>query len=461
MQLDVSPAAAKPSLETGPWYKGLNRYQWFVLVVAALGWLFDCLDQQLFILARIHAMKDLLPDATAEEVNRYKDYATSIFLIGWASGGLLLGVLGDRIGRARTMLIAILLYSLFTGLSSFSVGFYDFALYRFLTGLGVGGEFAVGVALVAEVMPDRARPYALGMLQALSAVGNISAALIGMALGALRHEGYLGNVWRPMFIIGAVPALLVFVIFRHLKEPERWQHASHTGAAARQLGSYRALFGNPLLRKHALLGLALAFAGVVGLWAIGFYTMDLVAFVLRPRFASEGISGQELEGSVTFWQGITSMMLNLGAFLGMYSFGIVTQRLGRKQTFALAFIAAGLSTAAVFAFLSELHQIFWLVPFMGFCLLSLFAGYAIYLPELFPTSLRSTGTSFCYNVGRFVAAVGPALLGLLTLAYKDPAEPMDLVKPLRYAGLTMCLVFVIGLASLPFLPETKGKPLPE
>jgi MFS family permease len=446
MQLDVPPAVVKPSVDNGPWYKGLTRYQVFVLVVAALGWLFDCLDQQLFILARQPAMNDLLPHADA----------TSIFLIGWASGGLLLGVLGDRIGRVRTMLIAILLYSLFTGLSSLSVSFYDFALFRFLTGIGVGGEFAVGVALVAEVMPDRARPYALSMLQAFSALGNISAALIGMGLGSLQTAGHLDNVWRPMFVIGAIPALLVFVIFRRLKEPERWQQASHAGAVTQQLGSYRALFGDRRLRKHALIGLALAFAGVVGLWAIGFYTMDLVGNILTRRFAAEGMAGQQLQGEVTWWKGITSVMLNLGAFAGMFGFGIITQRLGRKPTFALAFVAAGLSTAAVFTFLHEFHQIFWLVPIMGFCLLSLFAGYAIYLPELFPTTLRSTGTSFCYNVGRFVAAIGPALLDLLrNVVYKDTAEP------LRYAGLTMCLVFVIGLVALPFAPETRGKPLPE
>ena len=144
------------------WYHELNRYHWFVLIVAALGWLFDTMDQQLFNLARVPAMTELLAPAPGvapdpKDVGFYGGIATSIFLIGWATGGLVFGVLGDRIGRVKTMLWTILLYSLFTGLSAFSVGFWDFALYRFLTGLGVGGEFAVGVSLVAEVMPDRAR----------------------------------------------------------------------------------------------------------------------------------------------------------------------------------------------------------------------------------------------------------------------------------------------------------------
>src|SRR3954469_4671350 len=166
---------------SGPWWRELNRYHWFVLVVAALGWMFDCLDQQLFTMARGPAMKALLK--SGQNPDAYAGYATSIFLIGWASGGLLFGVLGDRIGRAKTMVMTILVYSACTGLSALSQTFWDFVFYRFITGFGVGGEFAVGVALIAEVMPSRARPYALSMLQALSAIGNVTAAGIGMLFG--------------------------------------------------------------------------------------------------------------------------------------------------------------------------------------------------------------------------------------------------------------------------------------
>ena len=164
-----APAAA---LSGAPWYKELNSYHWFVLIVAALGWLFDTMDQQLFNLARRPAIIDLLdvspgdPNA-AGRIAEYAGYATMIFMIGWATGGVFFGILGDRIGRAKTMMMTILFYSMFTGLSVFSTGVWDFSVYRFLTGLGVGGEFAVGVALVAEVMPDRARPYALGMAAGL------------------------------------------------------------------------------------------------------------------------------------------------------------------------------------------------------------------------------------------------------------------------------------------------------
>lgn len=445
---------AEANVQSGPWWRELNRYHWFVLIVAALGWLFDCLDQQLFNLARVPAMKALISDPTPARVAEYGGYSTSIFLIGWATGGLTFGVLGDRIGRARTMMWTILIYSLCTGLSALSTGFWDFAFYRFITGLGVGGEFAVGVALLAEVMPAKARPYALGLLQALSAVGNISAALIGIAFGHLEESGAIGSAWRWMFVLGALPALLALVVRMKLKEPEAWTAAKASGTA--RLGSYSELFGHPRWRKNAIIGVLLAFSGVVGLWGIGFFSIDLIRSVLTKTFTAQGMSPAEVSGATTKWAGITSMMINVGAFAGMYSFSVVTQRIGRRPAFAIAFTLAMLSTASVFWFLKEFSQIFWMVPIMGFCLLSLFAGYAIYFPELFPTHLRSTGTSFCYNVGRFVAAAGPALLGILTSkVYAGYPEPM------RYAGVTMCAIFLLGLCVLPFAPETKDQPLPE
>jgi MFS family permease len=495
------------------WWRMLSRYHWFVFIVAALGWLFDCLDQQLFILTRPAAMRDLLPTGTdPDTLKQYAVYATFFFLTGWATGGLFFGVMGDRVGRAKTMLVTILMYSICTGLSALAQGFWDFAAYRFLTGLGVGGEFAVGVALIAEVMPAKARPYTLAALQALSAVGNVTAALIFIAFGLAESEGtkFFMSPWRIMFLIGALPALLALVIRRRLKEPERWQRVSGAGggAATKPLGSYAQLFGHPLWRKRALVGLALAFSGVVGLWAVGFFTPDLMQYVQR-KGVSQQVYGEQLllargagdaaaaaqfealldrsrsdpppagpvppelkpaadkaepliRGKLTIMGGVTSIMINVGAFFGMFGFGYLAQRIGRRPTFAIAFLAAGLSTAAVFLFLKDFSQLFWLVPIMGFCQLSLFSGYAIYFPELFPTHLRSTGTSFCYNVGRFVAAFGglaqAQLIGMFAASGTSAGGGGE---TLRYAGAAMCLVFVVGLLALPFAPETKGEPLPE
>jgi MFS family permease len=562
---ETATPTSETSPSTGPWWKELNRYHWFVLIVAALGWLFDTMDQQLFNLARVPAMRELLAPApgvspTQADIDFYGGISTSIFLLGWATGGLAFGIMGDRVGRAKTMLLTILLYSAFTGLSALSWDPWSFAFFRFLTGLGVGGEFAVGVALVAEVMPVRARPFALGLLQALSAVGNITAAIISLVLSDLEERGAVGSAWRIMFVIGAVPALLAILIRRRLKEPEQWQAVSGE-QLKRQLGSYGELFGDRRWRKNAIVGLIMAASGVIGLWGIGFFSIDLNRSVFRKTFETElrtageadkdrefiqsimrnpqlfkdakstpqpnqllalapgnkdveaiyselvkRIKGdgvltvdaivaatstkdedrkrrteyltvaensanastleehttritkrsKRLNSRLGFWAAITSVMLNIGAFFGIYAFTYVTHYVGRRAAFAVAFVLALLSTVMVFGYLTEFSQIFWMIPLMGFCQLALFGGYAIYFPELFPTHLRSTGTSFCYNVGRFVAASGPLALGYLSkYVFSGYLEPM------RPAGVTMSAIFLLGLFALPFAPETKGKPLPE
>ncbi len=441
--------------------KELTPYHWFVLIVASLGWLFDTMDQQLFNLARENAMKELLgKSASASQISLYGGYSTSIFMVGWALGGLIFGVLGDRIGRAKTMMLTILLYSGFTGLSAISRGFWDFSAYRFLTGLGVGGEFAVGVALVAEVMPDRARPFALGLLQALSAVGNMLASVFSIGLGVLESRGAIASVsgWRMLFLVGVIPAFLTVPIFRKLKEPERWKQAvaGERSAKGHRLGSLAEFFGDPRWRKNAIIGMLLAFSGVVGLWGIGFFSPELLTPVIRAEVVRRGVAPENVAGQVTIWKGAAFLIQNIGAFFGIYAYSQLANFMGRKPAFAISFLLAMTSTAMTFWYLHRFIDIVWMIPLMGFCQLSLFGGYAIYFPELFPTRLRSTGISFCYNVGRLVAAAGPLTLGLLTSqVFKGFAEPF------RLAGVSMCLVFVVGLLALPFAPETKGKPLPE
>jgi MFS family permease len=501
---DVEPKVKDDPNDTRPWYTLLNRYHWFVFTVAALGWLFDCLDQQLFTLARPTAMRDLLNVPAGDpQIAAWSGYATTIFMLGWATGGLVFGVLGDRIGRAKTMLLTIVMYSLCTGLSALSVSVYDFAFYRFLTGLGVGGEFAVGVALLAEVMPAKARARTLSLLQALSAGGNISAALIGWSLIKYEQQGI--ETWRIMFVIGAFPAMLALLIRRRLKEPERWQ-AVQTSKVAEQRGSYVALFSDPRWRHSAIVGLFLAVPGVVGLWAIGFFSGDLTRMVFRQGVAkvkyeealkaAEGNSdktavldklyqweltftpkekrgelttqeqavAKEMEGAIggdlTYWQSMTMLAQQIGAFLGMYSFGWLANRIGRKPTFFMAYVSAMLTTAMVFWLLDDPSD-YWMIFVMGFCQLSLFAGYAIYFPEIFPTYLRSTGVSFCYNVGRYVAAFGPTLFGLLTAHVFTAQAGYPAPLNWRYAGISMCSVFLIGMVTLLFARETKDQPLPE
>jgi MFS family permease len=459
MEIDAPDVAKHAAPQQGPWWQGLTGYHWFVLAVAALGWLFDTMDQQLFAVARKPAVAELLSVPEGDpRVNEAASQATSIFMIGWATGGLLFGVLGDRLGRARTMVLTILIYSICTGLSALSVGMWDFCLYRFITGLGVGGEFAVGVALVAEVIPDRARPQALGWVQASSGLGNMVAGLLSIFLGTAvitLPGGGTWSPWRVMFLVGTLPAFLAIVLMRHLQEPERWRAIAQGNE---KLGSWRELFGTPRWRKNAVIGMLLAFSGVVGLWGIGFFSFDFVRSVFRKAYEEQGMAKAEIDRQLAHLVGYVSLLQNLGGFLGIWAFSRVTHSIGRKPAFAISFVLAILSTAGTFWFLSDVKDVFWMIPLMGFCQLTLFGGYAIYFPELFPTRLRSTGISFCYNVGRFIAAVGPYTMGRLS---KDVFGGYDQVTAWRYTGVAMCAFFLIGLAALPWAPETRGQPLPE
>jgi MFS family permease len=452
--MSTVPSELRPAQ---PWWRAFDRNHWFVFGVASLAWLFDCMDQQFFNLARDAAMEDLL--ANPARATEFAPYTTSVFLVGWAVGGLILGALGDRLGRARMLTIAILFYAMSTGLSALSTGFVDFCVYRFLTGIGVGGVFGLAVALVADSVPDHTRAPALGLFQSLSTWGNLAAGLIGMGIGlaAARHFLPLGlKAWQAMFLVGAVPALLsVFVLWR-LREPVRWVQAKARGdRLGVKFGSYATLLRHPTWSKHAWFGLLMCSAGIIGLWGIGNFHPKIVRAIVESHLASVHLSPDALASEKAYWGSVGLLLQNIGGFCGMMTLAKIAQCKGRKWAFALALLASFGSTILVFKWLREISQMYWMLPLMGFGQLSIFAVYAIYLPELFPTSLRSTGTSFCYNFGRLVAATAPFTMGQITKRLGSDIEGF------RTAGLWISLVLLLGFVALPFLPETKDQPLPE
>jgi MFS family permease len=439
------------------WWQGLTREQWLVFAGASLAWAFDCFDLQVFNLARDAAMEDLIADPKL--ALEYGPYTTSVFLIAWAVGGLIFGALGDRYGRARMLTICILLYSFSTGLSSFSTGFVDFCVYRFATGLGVGGVFGLAVALVADSMPDRSRAPALGLLQSLSTWGNLAAALIGMLLGSLSARQLLPfglAHWQTMFLVGALPALLCVPLLRHLREPPKWVAARNEGAARGiQFGSYRRLLTHPEWSKRAWLGLIVCSAGIIGLWGVGNFHPKIVGSIVEQHFIDAGLSPGDLASEKAYWRSIGLLLQNVGGFFGMLALAKMAQVYGRRIAIAVALFLSFVSTWIVFRYMREFHDMYWMLPLMGFGQLAVLGAYAVYLPELFPTSLRSTGTSFCYNVGRIVAATAPFTLSRLTRSLGGDMEGF------RTAGIWVSLVLFVGIAILPWMPETKDRPLPE
>jgi len=446
------------------WWSHLTPYHWFVVCVASAAWFFDCLDQRLFSLARIPALSNLMNlPPTDTQVQGFGKIVTACFLIGWGVGGMIFGALGDRYGRARMLTLTILIYSAFTGLSYFSQTQLDFTIFRFLTGLGVGGVFGLAVALIAETVPSEARAQSLGLLQILSTVGNIAAGFAKMGIDALEKDGTLvaGTGWRWMFLIGAFPALLIIFTRGKLKEPEPWLRLKEQGGLPTGgiLGPYISLLAQKRWRKNLVVGAIIAGTGVVGLWAIGEYAVDLQKVVFKTYFENT-VAPDMVKANVDAAITKAYLLQMVGAALGMTLFTKIAT-LGRKLAFGFGFSAALVVTFLVYWKMNSPMDAYWMMPLMGMAQLSVFAGFAIYLPELFPSRLRSTGTSFCYNFGRFAAAAGSFFSAKLTIDVFGAYKAVDPSLPLRYAAMTMCCIFLVALATLPFAPETMGQPLPE
>jgi MFS family permease len=435
--LDSSSAGSRP------WYRGIDRYCWIVLVVAALGWLFDTMDQNIFNLVRLPSVRDLLGrQHSSANPSTIGGLLTAIFLIGWSVGGFFFGIVGDRLGRAKTMMVTILIYAIFTGLSGLAWNWQVYALFRFLTALGVGGEFAAGAALVAETFPARSRPMALGLLQSLSAVGNMLAALITLKISDLDHH------WQWAYFVGAVPALLVLWIASSVHEPEAWKKTQSHKSLDKEVGTIAGLFSHPTLRRNTIAGVLLGTAGVGALWGVAFFSPDMV----RGEFIKGGIPRDRL-GHYT---SLMFLVQQAGAFLGCYMFAMFSERTSRRLAFTVGYALSWISVLAFFwgvqgAGTHAFSRAMILAPIMGFCTLGPFAGFTMYFPELFPTRLRATGCGFCYNAARILAAAAPFLLGALASRLGGYAQAASVVT----------FIYVLGFIGAYIGPETKGKALPE
>lgn len=416
------------------WYAGVTRYQWLVLIIASAGWMFDAFEGQLFNITRGQMLADLMgPDSSTERVRMWGDTFLSIFLLGGTLGGVLFGSLADRYGRKPTMALTILFYSIFSGLTYFATELWHVAVLRFLVALGVGGEWAVAASLVAEVFPARARARASGIFHATSVFGTWLAAAAGLAVG---------TEWRYAYLIGILPALLVLWVRRSIHEPERWLRA---GGEHRRLGSFSELFGVARWARPAIFGLLLAAVGLGTFWGVTVAGQDLTQALLLRQGVPPPLAAERAK----FAFGIVQ---TAGGGLGLLCFGPLAERLGRRGAFALMHLMA-LAIVPVTCYLPQSYgQMLLILPLFGFFTLGIHAGYAVYFPELFPDHLRATGTSVCFNGGRLVAAPILWLSGML-----KGLPGMDL----RDAVMILSSLFVLGLVLLLFLPETKGRPLPE
>jgi len=420
---------------------GVTPYQWLVLFVAWLGWLFDAMDATIYALVLHPALHDLLPQqastaATSEAIGWYGGIIFAVFLIGWAIGGVGFGMLADRFGRSRTLVFTIVVYAVFTGLAALSTAWWQLAIYRFLTALGIGGEWAAGATLVAEVWQEDQRTRAAGLLQSAWAAGFLVAAGANLLMRQY--------TWRALFLVGILPALLAIPVRLLVKEPERWVKSREAPPDARSLRSLRlrALFGPKYLRS-TVVGSGLAFVAVFGLWGATNWTPTLVRSLPDLSACPADV--------LTSYVSYATMALNGGALVGYLSFGPLAERFGRRPVFGLMCLGSLCVLPLAFLVPRSFAQVLVLLPVLGFFNNGIFSGFPIYLPELFPTAIRATGAGFCFNVGRILASAGPFLTGLLVTTLGGFGR----------AASAIGLIYLLGLLILPFAPETKGQPLPD
>ncbi|MBZ5562999.1 MAG: MFS transporter [Acidobacteriia bacterium] len=423
-------SAESPARPPSPW-RQLTGYQWLVLAVAWLGWVFDSMDALIYAQVMTPALKDLLgARGTPENIAWYGGIIFSIFMLGWAVGGVVFGVLADYLGRARTLVITILIYAVFTALAGLSHSWWQLGVYRFLTALGIGGEWAAGAALVAEVWPESLRVKGAGLLQSAWGAGFFVAAGLNLLLS--------NYSWRVMFFAGIVPAVVALLIRLRVHEPERWQEARRAAAGQPRRLTLAELF-TPQVLPDTLVGTALAFVAVFGLWGATNWTPSLIHELLRPQGLEPAAMARQVSYAV--------MSLNVGAIAGYLLVPLIAEWWNRRGAFLLMMVGSAISLPAAFLLPSTYAHVLLALPALGFFSNGIFSGFPVYLPEIFPTRIRATGAGFCFNAGRILAAAGPFLTGWLVLQLGTFAR----------AASTIALVYVAGLLVLVFARETKGQ----
>ncbi len=415
----VSKAPLSTPLTTG---------QWMALIAGFLGWMFDGFEIGLFPVVARPALQNMLGVTGDQMVGLWMGRITALFLIGAACGGAAFGWLGDKVGRVRAMALSILTYSLFTGAGYFAQVPWHLGAFRFIAALGMGGEWALGVALVMECWPEKFRPLLAGAIGAAANVGILLVAVVAMSFRVTVDS------WRWMFLVGALPALLVFFIRLFVPESERWK----ASVDAKASHPFVEIF-SPHLLKKTLLGIAFASIALIGTWGS-------VQWV--PLWVDQ-ITGGKVPGA----KATVQIMSSLGAIIGCLLAPVVGGKIGRRPAFFGLCLFSLLVCAFLFRTLTEYNTLFIATVFVTGCMTAAFYGwFPLYLPELFPTRVRATGQGVSYNSGRILAAVGALTGGELVKHYGGSYAQ---------AGAVVTLVYFLGLVLIWFAPETKGKPLPE
>jgi MFS family permease len=401
----------------------ITPYQWKVMAITIFGYIFDGFDSILFVLVLPAVMLDLNMSAQTGGL------IVSIFLLGQVFGGLTCGIIADYIGRKKTLMLTIFIYAISTALCAFAWNWESLAVFRFFTGFGCVGEWAVAATILAETWPAKHRSKAGSAMQSCWAWGSILGAITVMFV-----QPAFG--WRGVFLVGAVPALLVLWIRRDLKETERFEAEKVRRATLKSRGENLSntvvqLFSEPVLRKYVAIGAALTSAELIVTWAF---------LTFSPMYLAD-VRGFSIVRSSTWF-----IVYNLGAAAGYLLWGPIADKIGRKPTFVIYILFSMIFTPLFMLWAPTTTWLLICGALAGFGTLGIYSGFTVYYPELFPTRLRATGTTFAPQIGRLISVAGPYLIGTLSIS-------------LGYgvAISLACLCWLWALFALFFAPETKGK----
>jgi MFS family permease len=433
----------------------MSGYQWLVIAAGWAGWGFDVYDAVLFnFVARncIPALLHLPPGspATRSAVVFWNGIITSILLVSWALGGFVFGWIADRIGRKRALFATIALYALGTGACALVGSLWQLILCRAVTALGIGGEWGIGAALVAEAVPENRRVEAGVIMQTGSPLGVMLAGGANYLIAGVWFAGQPQLAWRYVFLAGLLPVLLALLVRIFLRESEQWQ-ASRARAAP---SGPRELFA-PDMRAATLGGLFAAAVAILCWWGCNAFVPLLGGSLAAQEAQRLGLSPPQAQALAAAWQAYASNAFNLGGLVGAFAAIPLARRLGRRPMFIAYFLYSALALFATFGLGVAPPTRLTLLFLVGAGVYGIFGAFTFYLPELFPVRIRATGAGFCYNTGRVLAALGPLVIGWVTAAAGGSSAALTQV--LFWLGL---VPLGAALVSWFVVVETRGRALP-
>jgi MFS family permease len=434
---------------------GLSGYHWLVIAAAWAGWGFDVFDALLFNFVAPNCVPTLLhlplgsPEARAATVF-WTGAITSILLVGWAAGGVLFGWVGDRIGRKRALFVTIGIYAVGTAMCALATDIWQLVAFRTLASLGIGGEWGVGAALVAESVPESRRVEAGVILQTSSPLGIALASAVNYQIAGVWLAGQPQSSWRYVFLAGLAPILLALFVRIFIRESEHWVAPSKDVKRP----SPRELF-RPDVWRLTLSGFLAAVTAVVTWWACNAFIPLLGGTLASEHAAHMGLSPEAGRLLVEAWKSRASNAFNFGGLLGAFAAIPLAKLFGRRQMFIAYFLYSALTLFATFGLDIEPQTRLTMLSLAGAGIYGVFGTFPFYLPELFPSRLRAMGAGFCYNIGRVFAAAGPVVVGSVSAAAGGSSAVI--IHTLFWLGI----VPLAAAIAAPFLiVETRGRALP-